>query len=425
MKNTIAEPTSEVAPAVVGQDGASTRLSVALVDMHLDRFRGGMSTALSNLAEQLINRCDVTIICSRASGSYPPALKVIQLPSLPFSRFLLEFSTFRTSWAIYRRLAGVARRYDLVHCASPLYGGADLASVHFCSAEYAAVLWRDRAAFYKHGWSGLLMLLYRLFSHGIAAILEKIAYARMRPARTELLAPVSEGLQAVLNKRFKCAVPMRVIPNALDLSRYEPKKDPELRQTLLAEAGWPENTFLLLFVGAGDWQRKGLDVVIDALQVLPDAIRMAVVGGGDQDYFSRVATTAGVRQRLHFTGVRKDVHRLYQAVDLFVFPSRYEAQPLVCLEAMASGLPMVVASFHGVEDYLRDGVNGLMVERNASEFRAAIQRLFEDAALRARLSQEAVRTSQRFRKERVADEFLAVYGQIVSHKQLARSRSGK
>ena len=60
-----------------------------------------------------------------------------------------------------------------------------------------------------------------------------------------------------------------------------------------------------------------------------------------------LTASLGLNQRVHFLGYRRDVAQIMQAVDLFVFPSRYEACTLVLLEALASGLPVITATATG------------------------------------------------------------------------------
>jgi UDP-glucose:(heptosyl)LPS alpha-1,3-glucosyltransferase len=67
--------------------------------------------------------------------------------------------------------------------------------------------------------------------------------------------------------------------------------------------------------------------------------------------------------------------RLYAAADAFVFPTAYEAFPLVALEAAASGLPLLVTAVNGVEDLLEDGRNGWVVTRDAQDIAGRLNEL--------------------------------------------------
>jgi glycosyltransferase involved in cell wall biosynthesis len=397
------------------------RLRIALVDMHLDRFRGGMSTALSSLVEALSEHCDVTVFCSRSEGGYPPAVRIVRLPAIPVYRFLIEFTTFRLSWGVYRRWKHLDRRYDLIHCGSPLYGGGQIATVNFCSAEYLRQLrahWRPFAG----GIRGFPTLGYRIAMHRVAAWLEEHAYGSLARNGVKLLLPVSGGLSRSLEEHFEPSVPMRVIANAVDLSRFTPGPDPEFRHAILALANWSGNAFLLLFVGAGEWDRKGLDLAIGALASLPNDVKLVVVGSGDRKRFERLAERYGVTQRIHFTGMRRDVSRFYRATEAFVFPSRYEAQPLVCLEAMACGLPVVATRFHGIEDYLLEGVNGFLVSPGTEAIATAILKLLEDPGCRLRMGRDAAQTAQRFRKEEIVRQILETYREFCAQNREEKVR---
>jgi glycosyltransferase involved in cell wall biosynthesis len=55
----------------------------------------------------------------------------------------------------------------------------------------------------------------------------------------------------------------------------------------------------------------------------------------------------GLNERVHFVGFRRDIPEIMRSVDLFIFPSRYEACSLVLLEALASGLPVITATATG------------------------------------------------------------------------------
>ncbi len=133
---------------------------------------------------------------------------------------------------------------------------------------------------------------------------------------------------------------IQVIVNGVDLAEFTPGVSS--RQT------WnlPENVPLALFAGDIRTTRKNLDTVLYALAKVPD-LHLAVVGDTEGSPFPQLAASLGLSERVHFLGYRRDIAAIMRAVDLFVFPSRYEACTLVLLEALASGLPVITATATG------------------------------------------------------------------------------
>ena len=72
-----------------------------------------------------------------------------------------------------------------------------------------------------------------------------------------------------------------------------------------------------------------------------------IVGPGDVERYRALARGEGVEDRVRFFGRRTDTERFYRAADAFLFPSLYEAFPLVALEAAACGLPIVATASMG------------------------------------------------------------------------------
>ena len=106
---------------------------------------------------------------------------------------------------------------------------------------------------------------------------------------------------------------------------------------------------------------KGQDILLEALTRLP-GVRVALVGDGP----TRAALEARASQpdlagRVRFLGLRTDVPTCLASADLFVLPSRYEAQGMVVVEAMMAGLPIVASRVGGVPGILQDGVTGRLV----------------------------------------------------------------
>jgi len=85
-----------------------------------------------------------------------------------------------------------------------------------------------------------------------------------------------------------------------------------------------------------------------------------VVGDGDVPRFRRIAERFGLNERVHFTGGRDDLERFYRAADLLIHPARVEAAGHVLLEALVSGLPVLVTENCGYAAHVAQAESGLI-----------------------------------------------------------------
>ncbi|CAB4959730.1 unannotated protein [freshwater metagenome] len=169
----------------------------------------------------------------------------------------------------------------------------------------------------------------------------------------------------------------------------------------LPDAPAPERPWAgrLLCLGRLD-ERKGVDVVVDALALLPVETRLTVVGGGDPSVAAALrarADAAGVGGRLELRAAvdRTALPALFAEHDALVFPVRWsEPFGLVPLEAMSHGRPVVSTAVGGQAEYLEDGGNALVVPvDDPGAVAAAVRRLAGDPDLRARLRDGGLRTA--------------------------------
>jgi glycosyltransferase involved in cell wall biosynthesis len=194
---------------------------------------------------------------------------------------------------------------------------------------------------------------------------------------------------------------IKMIPNGIDLERFRP--DLADRQSIRQEFGIPANAKLLLFAGH-EFSRKGLKHVIRALDRLGSDTWLLVVGGDNSAPYRRIAI--GAVNRVVFAGPRSDMPACYAAADAFVLPSMYETFSLVCMEALASGLPIFATSVGGIEDYLEDGVNGFAIAADPDDIAEKIDAVFGDETLLAKLRRGARTTAQKFSWDIVATRYI-------------------
>ena len=167
------------------------------------------------------------------------------------------------------------------------------------------------------------------------------------------------------------------IPNGVDLDRFRPPT-PDERVEARSALGLGTEERVAVFVGH-EFHRKGLRYAIEGLRFAPSVL-LLIVGGSD-DIIAEANASAqglGVGDRVLFVGPRHDLAPFLAASDLFVLPSAYEANALVVLEALASGLPVVTTRVGYAPEIVVDGDNGYLVDRDA---RAVGERLEELAGL--------------------------------------------
>jgi glycosyltransferase involved in cell wall biosynthesis len=116
------------------------------------------------------------------------------------------------------------------------------------------------------------------------------------------------------------------------------------------------------------------------------------------------------RNCLRLLGRRQDMARLLAAADVFVLPSLLEGQPLALLEAMASGIPCVVTRASGLDEFVADKEDGLLVPPMDSQALAdAVYRLLLDAELARRLGNAAQKRARAFDVPSMLEALEGVY----------------
>lgn len=141
--------------------------------------------------------------------------------------------------------------------------------------------------------------------------------------------------------------------------------------------------------------QKGLDVLIEAMALVSGAASswsLTLVGDGpERQALEQQVSDLGLAGRVRFVGFRSDPETFLQAASVFVLPSRFEGMPNALLEAMGSGMAVVVSDASpGPLEVVEDDVTGLVVAKeNAPLLAAALDRLAGDAELRSRLGQSA------------------------------------
>jgi len=207
---------------------------------------------------------------------------------------------------------------------------------------------------------------------------------------------------------------LAIIPSVVDLDRFRPGLDASgLRRDLRLNG-----KRVLAFTGRLV-PHKGVDVILEALPLLPKDVVLLVIGAGP-----RLPSLIGQARRLHVEDrVRfcssvsdDDLPRYLALANVFAFPSqnRLEGFGLVVAEAMAAGLPVVIADMPGVREVIAPGKEGLLTEPLlATDLAAKVETLLEDPALAHRMGAAGRRRAEeRYGPATVARQLLSLYAEL-------------
>lgn len=210
------------------------------------------------------------------------------------------------------------------------------------------------------------------------------------------------------------------------LSRHAPTVVPNGVPTSarLTERAAPTGTWTLGVVALFR-PRKGLEVLLDALaELVADGheLRLRAVGGFETvDYEREIRARASqlrLDERIEWRGFQKDIHAELATMDLFILPSLFgEGMPMVILEAMAAGVPVIGTRVEGTPEVVRDGVDGLIAEpRSASSLAETMARVITGQCDWAGLRQSAYqRQIEHFSDRSMACGVARVYQEVLSH----------
>ncbi len=320
----------------------------------------------------------------------------------------LLLSPFHLAWAMLRIVTGAARgRLALVHLNVAERGSVVRKGVLLLTAKLLGVpvLLHLHAAqmfaFYGKLPSplrGLVGLMFRSADHCVV-----LGELWRRWAIEELAIPADRV--TVVDNGVRCA--------------------PEPRMP--APAGAP---FRLLFLGNLQ-ERKGLADLMRAL-ARPEArdadLVLTVAGGGPVETYQQLAASLGLGERVRFMGWvdQATARRLLAHSDALVLPSYDEGLPLVILEAMATGVPVVCSPVGAIPEVLEDRRTALFAAPgDQAGIAAAVLDLMRDEALQGRLAAEALALYlRRFTMEAFADRISALY-ELITRPKPGRARAAR
>ena len=209
-----------------------------------------------------------------------------------------------------------------------------------------------------------------------------------------------------------------VVPYGFDLPPWS-ERDGAARQWIRAELGATDDTFVVGWAGRLTAIKRPLDLVrtLGALRDQDvDSLLVLVGDGEDRAAVEALAAELGVTNSCRFVGFQQRIRDWYAAFDALVLTSANEGTPVVAIEALAAGRPVVATRAGGTGAVVANGESGYLEAIGDTDALAArLALLARDPGLRAQLgARGAEDVRARFAVGRMADELEAIYRRLLA-----------
>ncbi len=287
---------------------------------------------------------------------------------------------------------------DIVHVQGADAPVANVVTAQCCSAAMRAAGSRGRR-------------LHHRINFAIGAAGEK--YCMSKPSTRRVIA-VSPKVKGEIEQLYRIDPGKAVVvPLGVDPEEFHPRQRLRWREGIRDKLGIGRHEFVVIFVG-GDFRRKGLMELVRAAANLR-SFRILAVGVRQEASLTQLLEQEGLLSNFTFVETTGDIAPFYAAADAFALMTRYDTFSMATVEAMATGLPVVVSREAGITEYLDDGQDSFLLSTctDVENLTRVIDRLVGDTALRETIGAAARKTAERFSWDSIAAQTLAVYRQVV------------
>ncbi|WP_226596550.1 glycosyltransferase [Marinobacter nauticus] len=374
-------------------------------------FIGGVPISIERLRRGLEHLGDSTQIVApryRDQPSHEDA--VVRVPSLLAMGEKREFRLANIFLARIRKQVR-AFRPDVIHLHHPFW----LGSLGLFMARQlripAIYTYHTRLEHYAHFVPLPGMLFRNLISH---ALIKRFAN------RCDGVIVPTYSTEEYL-RMIGVTTPTFVQPTGIEYERFQAVKPADVETLRKKLALSNEKVFISV---ARLSNEKNIDFMIEAIDRLRQEsdvpFRFLMIGDGHQrDRLQKKIDSLELGS--HFTLVGavqpEEMALWYNLGDAFLFASKSETQGMVILEAMSAGLPVVAVRSSGIEDVVRDGLNGYKTPENQARWIEKAQRLLEDDKLRTELSDKARAFAEDYSIEQFARDVRGIYATSLAARE--------
>lgn len=369
----------------------------------------GVIKVVDNYALRLKDKCDVTVFCPHVEGCDDSRLpyKVVRCKSIPLLKTDYEFPIPHIDPHFIHQV--VSEDFDIVHIHSPFTLG--MMGVEYAHIKRIPVVATLHSQYRQDAETNLNLEVARK-----AFMLQVMTCFN----RCQECWAVNDGIRDLYLNDYGLKSPCTVQLNA---TNHRPVEDPEAAKAEVnAKYGLTPEDNVFLFVGRIDYM-KNIDFIARALRLYKDRggkFKMLYVGEGrDEARIKQLVSELCLEEDVIFTGrlaSSSDLEKIYCRAKLFLFPSLYDANSLVQIEAACQGTPTVFLEGARTASSVTPDVNGFVSGASESQFVEKIEKIMADPAYYETVAKGAKRDLYRSWDE-VVDKAFNDYQTIIENYQ--------
>lgn len=322
---------------------------------------GGLQQVVVNLCKTIDrSKFDVSVLCLRRKGDFAP-----QIEKMGIKIFALPREPNKVDYLAFLKVAKILRQQKIeiihTHNSEPFVDGtlgALLSPVKTIVHTDHGRVFPDKLKYMIHEW------IVSQFAYKVVGV--------SQPTSTNLI-------------KYEKISPKKIttIFNGIDGEKYQISVNKKLKKKELGLNGhWP----ILGTIGRLV-PEKGIPYLLNAmpklLTVFPKAKLLIIGDGFLQNHLKALVKESGLKNNVVFTGNRLDIPEVLNILDVFILSSISEGLPMVLLEALAAGCPIVATDVGGVSTAIKNGINGTLIDpKNSDLISSETLRLLQDRSLR-------------------------------------------
>lgn len=332
---------------------------------------GGAPFVVKNIAERVNAGRIETFVCALRTN--PEAI--------PIKTTLINLGYHKYNPFAFFAIAKLCKEHkiNVIHAHLQKSIVCCLLSSFFCDAK---IIVHEHGPIFRRGTGFVFRWLLRAFRSRATA-----ALANSQAAQTALIRAAGFNEESIT-----------VVSNFINLAQLDGTLyDREKARDRLGLAG---DNIVVGFVGRLD-PCKGVDLLIEAAAILcqnDERYRFVIVGHGPQrKKLQEQALRLGLKEKIIFTGLCKNMAEVMIAFDMAVVPSRREAFGIAAMELMKMRIPVIASAVGGLVEIVRHGETGILLdELSPKAIAEAIEKLISDNSLRESLADKAEVFSRKF-----------------------------